>query len=273
MRFVWDHAKSGSLVCPWALSPKECSLALDYFGFEAHDDIIIADDDPCKTCKLFTYSAFKNTKKAVPGVIHHVKSELSSNKLASGMHFIVAPPIPSTTKRFDQDTTLMDHYRLQYLPAGYQATKLTVLPLPGEKDADYPCLAPSSFEALSPNTENASDVRNAVLAGVLGVGGGGFQARWSNRMLKVADVGEYDNREFTTAWCHVLEVDLVGNDGFVEAQGILSIVAAGESEHEDGQHGASSKRKCKKRGLSPQAGPAERRSDRQRQPLSLGSRT
>jgi hypothetical protein len=40
----------------------------------------------------------------------------------------------------------------------------------------------------------------------------------------------------------VLEVELVGNDGFVEAQGILSIVAAGESEDEDGQHVASSKR-------------------------------
>ena len=61
----------------------------------------------------------------------------------------------------------------------------------------------------------------------------------------MADVGEYDIREFTAAWCHVLVVDLVGNDGFVEAEGILSLVAAGESEDEDGQHGASSKRKRK----------------------------
>jgi hypothetical protein len=234
VRFVWEHAKTGSLVCPWALSPKECSLALDYFGFEAHDDIIIADDDPCKTCKLFTYSAFKNTNKAVPGVIHYVKSELSSNKLASGMHFIVAPPIPEK-RNFERDTTMMDHYRLRHLPAGYTANTLKVLPLPGEKGAEHPFVyASSSFEALSPDTENAADARNAVLAGVKLVGGGGFHARWSKRLLKVA--------EFTTAWCHVLEVELVGNDGFVEAQGILSIVAAGESEDEDGQHVASSKR-------------------------------
>ena len=33
VQFVWDYAKSGSLVCPFSLSPKECSLALDYFGF------------------------------------------------------------------------------------------------------------------------------------------------------------------------------------------------------------------------------------------------
>ena len=248
VRFVWDHAKSGSLVCPWALSPKECSLALDYFGFEAHDDIIIADDDPCKTCKLFTYSAFKNTNKAVPGVIHYVKSELSSNKLASGMHFIVAPHIPMYTyDGFDQDT-MMHHYHLGHLPAGYTATTLKVLPLPGEKGAENPWLASSSFEdddvflALSPDTENASDARNAVLAGVKLVGGGGFHVRWSKRLLNVADVGEHGDRKFTTAWCHVLEVEVVGNDGFVEAQGILSIVAAGESEDEDGQHVASSKR-------------------------------
>ncbi len=243
VRFVWEHAKTGSLVCPWALSPKECSLALDYFGFEAHDDIIIADDDPCKTCKLFTYSAFKNTNKAVPGVIHFVKSKLSSNKLASGMHFIVAPPIPSGRGTFSEDTTMMDHYRLRHLPAGYTATELKVLPLPGEKGGEHPFVyASSSFEALSPDTENASDARNAVLAGVKSVGGGGFHARWSKRLLNVADLGEHDMREFTTAWCHVLEVELVGNDGFVEAQGILSIVAAGESEDEDGQHVASSKR-------------------------------
>ena len=129
---------------------------------------------------------------------------------------------------------------MQYLPAGYTATTLKVLPLPGEKGAENPWLASSSFEdddvflALSPDTENASDARNAVLAGVKLVGGGGFHVRWSKRLLKVA--------EFTTAWCHVLEVELVGNDGFVEAQGILSIVAAGESEDEDGQHVASSKR-------------------------------
>ena len=61
----------------------------------------------------------------------------------------------------------------------------------------------------------------------------------------MADVGEYDIREFTAAWCHVLVVDRVGKDGFVEAEGILSLVAAGESEDEDGQHGASSKRKRK----------------------------
>ena len=77
VRFVWEHAKTGSLVCPWALSPREYSLALDYFGFEAHDDIIIADEDPCKACKLFTYSAFKNTKRSVPGVIRATMSSLS----------------------------------------------------------------------------------------------------------------------------------------------------------------------------------------------------
>ena len=243
VRFVWDYAKSGSLVCPWALSPKECSLALDYFGFEAHDDIIIADDDPLKTCKLFTYSAFKNTNKAVPGVIHYVKSELSSNKLASGMHFIVAPRTPMYMyDGFDQDTMMHGwqmHYHLGHLPAGYTATTLKVLPLPGEKGAEHPC---TSFEALSPDTENAWDARNAVLAGVKLVGGGGFHVRWSKRLLNVADVGEHGMRKFTTAWCHVLEVEVVGNDGFVEAQGILSIVAAGESEDEDGHHVASSKR-------------------------------
>jgi hypothetical protein len=66
----------------------------------------------------------------------------------------------------------MDHYRLQYLPAGYKATTLKVLPLPGEKGAEHPWLASSCFEALSPDTENASDARNAVHARVLGDGGG-----------------------------------------------------------------------------------------------------
>jgi hypothetical protein len=71
----------------------------------------------------------------------------------------------------------MDHYCLQYLPAGYKATTLKVLPLPGEKGAEHPWLASSCFEALSPDTENASDARNVCMLECLVMEGGGFQAR------------------------------------------------------------------------------------------------
>jgi len=233
VRFVWDYAKSGSLVCPWALSPKECSLALDYFGFITGEglDIIIADDDPLKTSKLFAYCEFKSTLKTVPGVIQHVKSELSSNQLYSGMHFIVAPPNPNF-----MSNTLMNYYRVEHLPSGFNAIRLNVLPLPGEKVK----VARSSFDALSPDTDNAADARNAVLAGVLAIGGG-IQAKWSKRSLKVCDVGGYGNHDFHSAECHVLEVQPTGNEGVAETQGILTFVSESEK---DEQHGPSSKRKC-----------------------------
>ena len=227
VRFVWDYAKSGSLVCPWALSPKECSLALDYFGFNNGEglDIIIADDDPRKTSKLFAYCAFKNTRKAVPGVIQHVKFHLSSNQLSSGMHFIVAPPRPVDL----MSDTLMDYYRVEHLPSGFNAIELNVI---SEK-----VYARSSFDALSPDTDNAAEARNEVLAGVLAIGG--IQAHWSQRRLKVCDVGEFGQHHFHSAKCHVLEVKPEGNDGVDETQG-MSFVSESEK---DEQHGPSSKRK------------------------------
>ena len=233
VRFVWDYAKSGSLVCPWVLSPKECSLALDYFGFNSGEglDIIIADDDPLKTSKLFAYCAFKNTLKTIPGIIQHVKLQLSSNQLSSGMHFIVAPPNPNSGGFMRN--TLMDYYSVEHLPSGFQAIELNEQPLPGEKG-----YARSSFDALSPDTDNAANARKAVLAGVLAIGGG-IQAEWSKRILKVCDVGGFGMHDFHSAECHVLEVQPAGNDGVAETQGILSFVS--ESE-EDEQHGPSSKR-------------------------------
>jgi hypothetical protein len=231
VQFVWDYAKSGALVCPFSLMPKECSLALDFFGFGGLD-IVVADEDPGKLAKNFSYAAFKNTMKAVPGIIEHVNRELSSNKLAIGLHFIVSPPTPC----WPQDT-LMPFYKVT-MPAGYKAIQLTCLPTTSSPR----CFPESSYDILAPETENAADARGAVLAGVLALGTG-IQAKWSKPRLKVCDVGEYGNHEFEYAKCYVLEVTVepAGCDG-APSQGILSFVP-----EEDGQDAPKSKSKRKRK--------------------------
>lgn len=237
VQFVWDYAKSGSLVCPFSLLPKECKLALDYFGFGGLD-IIIADDDPGKIGKDFAYSVFKNTMKSVPVIIAHVKQKLQANKVARGLHFIVAPPAvqASFVSSSNGDFCLLDHYRAE-LPLGYEADRLTFVFQKGIGRFD-------AYGALSPDDDDAADARTAVLAGVLAFGG--MQAEWSNtkRMLNVGDVGEHGNREYVSALCHVLVVEPSGRDGVAEAQGILSVLSDEEEEEQDAPK-SKSKRKRK----------------------------
>ena len=225
VQFVWDYAKSGSLVCPFSLLPKECKLALDYFGFGGLD-IIIADDDPGKIGKDFAYSVFKNTMKSVPVIIAHIKKQLQANKLARGLHFIVGP-------RGDFCPTT--HYRE---PLGYEAEMLTgVLQ---KREGRFERF--DAYLALSPDDDDAADARTAVLAGVLAFGG--MQAEWSKRMLTVGDVGEHGNCEYVSALCHVLVVEPSGRDGVAEAQGILSVLSDEEEEEQDAPK-SKSKRKRK----------------------------
>ena len=230
VQFVWDYAKSGSLVCPFSLLPKECKLALDYFGFGGLD-IIIADDDPGKIGKDFAYSVFKNTMKSVPVVIAHVKQKLQANELARGLHFIVAPGgLPG-------DFSPEPHYRAQ-LPLGYEADRITCLFQ--KREGRYERF--HAYLALSPDDDDAADARTAVLAGVLAFGG--MQAEWSKRMLTVGDVGEHGNSEYVFELCHVLVVEPSGRDGVAEGQGILSVLSDEEEEEQDAPK-SKSKRKRK----------------------------
>ena len=111
--------------CPLDISPMDCYLALDFFGFPALEiDIKVKEDDPHRMTKMTSFSIFLKTQKAIPLWIERVKTvvEETSANIASqcgmgskGAHFVLGPSF-NTGSFYGPDDLLLHHYEVMLEP-------------------------------------------------------------------------------------------------------------------------------------------------------------
>jgi hypothetical protein len=115
--------------CPLDISPIDCYLALDFFGFPALDiDIKIKEDHPSKIKHTTLFSIFLKTQRAIPLWIERVKTtveETSSDVVSyalcprgmgsKGAHFVLGPSF-HTGSLYGPDDLLVHHYEVMLEP-------------------------------------------------------------------------------------------------------------------------------------------------------------
>lgn len=107
--------------CPLDISPIDCYLALDFFGFPALDiDIKIKEEDPSRMRKMTSFSIFQKTQKAIPLLIKGVKTVVEqtssgvvgwSGMGSKGAHFVVGPTF-HTGSILGPSDLLLHHYKI-----------------------------------------------------------------------------------------------------------------------------------------------------------------
>ena len=197
IKFVWAYIKNGDSSIPPELEADDAVRALEYFGFPGVN-VVVPESDPYYIGKQLAYKAYVNAMKIAPSIVVWIKKELLSTTVGSaGAHFIADDESGIHTNQFCESVDpLMAAYRVS-VPAGTHVARL---------GSRFEPTQSSVFRLLGGTDKNASALRNKVQLDVNALGG--IKVEWASKVMPIADIGEYGNKEYSRATRWILKITL-----------------------------------------------------------------